>query len=172
MKSFFAIDPGLAARGGSGWAYFAAPGRLLFCGVLRNEKTWVELGARIRGQSELLDAIRDDIDSEAPVVCEWMQARYGNAKGDVQDLVNLNALSGHLGDYWVTATQWVGGVPAAVAQSRTRVALTPEERDVMAAACANTIKGMHKEIWSAVGIGLSVAGRCHRKCGWPEKEAA
>lgn len=161
---FVAIDPGLAKVGGSGWAKFGA-GRLVACGVVRNHKTWLTVPQRVRGQFTEFAYIAGVVQT----VCESMVQRYGPmaAKVPPQDLIDLNLLAGHLGDCWVTPTVWKGGVKQSIEQARTLHALTPEERVIFDAAIAATTKGTQKEIYSAVGIGLSVAKRAHRKCGWP-----
>lgn len=166
MTPFVAVDPGLSKVGGSGWAYFV-DGVLQAAGVLRNHKEWRELGQRIRGQYALLMSILDTLDPQTRVVSEWMLQR-GGSKIPPQDLIDLNALTGKLGDYYVTPTEWKMAIPRDVEISRTRCTLTPNELKVMDGACEKLPKSIHKEVSSAVGIGLSVAGRAHRKCGWPE----
>lgn len=165
---FVAVDPGLAKVGGSGWAYFQRR-VLVAAGVLRNHRTWVELGTRVRGQDALLEAVLLTCHPNTLVVSEWMTQRYGSwaKKIPPQDLIDLNALTGKLGDYYVTPTQWKMAIPREVEISRTRCALTPAETKVMDEACEKLPKSIHKEVSSAVGIGLSVSGRAHRKCGWP-----
>lgn len=166
--AFFAIDPGLAKVGGSGWSYFV-DGGVRAAGVLRNLKAWPELGQRLRGQRALFDAVRRHYDLDAPVVSEWMTKRYGPAarKMDVQDLIDLNALSGHLGTAWVTPTEWKGGVPRKVEISRSMMVLSASEKKIVETVLATLPKGVHKEVTSSIGIGLSVAGRAHKKVGWP-----
>ncbi len=167
---FVAIDPGLAKTGGSGWAYFGS-GALLDAGVLRNAKAWASLGARIRGQETLLhEVLSKRCDVNTLVVAEWMVQIYHGKGRSVppQDLINLNALTGKLGDYYVTPTEWKGKVARDLEQSRTRCTLSPVERNIVDASCGNLPKSVHKEVLSAVGIGLSVARRAHKKCGWPE----
>lgn len=160
--NFIAIDPGLAATGGSGWAFFLH-GRLSTCGVIRNPKG-TTVFERIRFQRAYAEQ-----NLGGARVCEFMTKRYGPAaaKMDVQDLIDLNALAGALGTYFVTPGDWKGGVPREVEQSRSWLALDEAERAVITEAFKGVPKSTHKEILSAAGIGLSVAGRCHRKCGWP-----
>lgn len=161
---FIAIDPGLAKVGGSGWAKFRC-GRLVAAGVVQNHKTWLTVPQRVRGQFTEFSYIAGAV----LTVCESMVQRYGPmaAKVPPQDLIDLNLLAGALGDCWVSATEWKGGVKREIEQARTLHALSPEERAVFDEAIAATTKGTQKEIYSAVGIGLSVAKRAHRRCGFP-----
>jgi hypothetical protein len=162
--SFISIDPGLAKTGGSGWAGFVNS-KLTLAGVVRNRKEWVTIPQRVRGQFDEFAYLAGD----TPTVCESMVQRYGAGAGKIppQDLIDLNLLAGALGDCWVSPTEWKGGVPREMEQARTKFHLTPEELAVVEAALKGLPKGVHKEVWSAVGIGLSVAKRAHKKVGWP-----
>lgn len=163
-SEFISIDPGLAKVGGSGWARLSH-GRLVSTGVVRNRKEWITINARVCGQFGEFAYLA----GETPTVCEQMVQRYGPGAGKIppQDLIDLNLLAGALGDCWVTPTQWKGGVARELEQARTLSVLSTEEKAIVTAACKPLPKGVHKEILSAVGIGLSVAGRAHRRCGWP-----
>jgi hypothetical protein len=162
-SSFYAVDPGLAKVGGSGWALFVHE-RLLAAGVLRNHKSWLTMGQRIRGQGDLFREVRMSC-GLYPVVAEHMIQIY---KVPAQDLIDLQTLAGFLGNAWVKPSAWKGGVKRDVEQTRSRCVLSPEEKIVVDEACSKLPKSIHKEVTSAVGIGLSVAGRAHKKCGWPE----
>lgn len=165
-EDFASVDPGLAKVGGSGWALWHEL-CLVDVGVLRNQKEWLTVPQRVAGQKAMLLSEVGCIGIE--VVCESMVQRYGRGAGKVppQDLIDLNLLAGHLGDVWVTPGQWKGSVPRDVEQARSKLALDADELTIVEEACAKLPKGVHKEVWSAVGIGLSVAGRAHRRCGWP-----
>jgi hypothetical protein len=162
---FVSVDPGLAKVGGSGWALWQ-DGRLVDADVLRNRKEWLTVPQRVAGQKLMLLLA---CGFPHQVVCESMVQRYGRGAGKVppQDLIDLNLLAGHLGDVWVTPGEWKGSVPRDVEQVRSRAALDEAERAIVEEACVKLPKSVHKEVWSAVGIGLSVAGRAHKRCGWP-----
>lgn len=161
---FISVDPGLAKVGGSGWARWEHL-RLVATGVVRNRKEWRTVPQRVNGQFNEFAYLA----GEAPVVCESMVMRFaaGSKTVGIQDLIDLNLLAGRLGDVWLTPTEWKGGVAREMEQARTRHALDLAETAVLEAALAATTKGTRKEILSAVGIGLSVCKRCHKKCGWP-----
>lgn len=163
-SEYIAIDPGLAKVGGSGWAKFVG-GRLTAAGVVRNRPEWKTIPQRVRGQFEEFAYIAGD----TPTVCESMVQRYGAGAARIppQDLIDLNLLAGALGDCWLTPTEWKGGVKREMEQARTLSVLTAEEKALVEAVCAKLPKGVRKEVLSAVGIGLSVAKRAHRRCGWP-----
>ncbi len=167
---FLAVDPGLAKTGGSGYAAFSRVGdvhRLVRAGVVRNHKTWGTLGSRIRGQRAAL--LTHAAYADGNVVSEWMTKRYGPLakKVDVQDLIDLNALTGALGNFYVTPGEWKGGIPRPTEIQRSLLVLDAQELGIYEAAISKLPKGCHKEVSSAIGIGLSVAQRAHKKVGWP-----
>lgn len=170
-QSFYAVDPGLAAKGGSGWAFFQ-DNELAAVGLLRNRPEWKMMGQRVRGQVALFREAKVRLYESglflsvlAPVVAESMVQIY---RVPAQDLIDLQTVSGALGSYFVRPGQWKGAVPRDVEISRTMAVLFEEEKEVLAAAASSVPKSLHKELTSAIGIGLSVARRAHRKIGWPE----
>ncbi len=143
--AFLSIDPGLRH---TGWALWEGD-RLVSCGLSRarsmalTERVW-EHRANIPLASEQR-------------CCERMQARYGNAKGDVQDLIDLNLLAGALGNEWITVREWKGSMPRAVEQRRTFQTLSEQEWALLPV--LKTPNSVGHDVWSAVGIGLYVLGR-------------
>ncbi len=146
--AFLSIDPGLRH---TGWALWEGD-RLVSCGLSRveqkmtfSERVWAHVAnVPMSGKFEQR-------------YCERMQARYGNARGDVQDLIDLNLLAGALGNEWVTVREWKGSMPRAVEQLRTWKALGDAERDRLPT--LKTPNSVGHDVWSSVGIGLYVLGR-------------
>lgn len=162
FTEFYTIDPGLRASGLARWV----DGELESVRLIRVPTKTVDLNGRIAEQAHL---IADEVAS-FPVVSERMvhiprRGRALRVKGyvDPNDLINLSLLSGRLGHYYVLASEWKGAVPREVEQDRSRLALKPCELALVERVLPASLR---KEAWSAVGIGLSILGRAHSKCGW------
>lgn len=162
----FTVDPGLDASGIARWDH----DRLVDVRLLRvpsklRGKSVVErVVAQSHALQEYLRVLPDW--AGAPIVGERMKHR-GRVRGKrpvpPDDLINLSLLSGALCDYWLLPSEWKGSVPREVEQSHSRSVLAPEELALVEAVLPASLR---KEAWSAVGIGLSVLGRCHLRCGW------
>lgn len=161
---FYTLDPGLQASGLARWER----GRLVHVQLLRAPAKMKGLVERIVHQSQALQEALGTFDllGQVPIVGERMKHR-GRVRGKrpvpPDDLINLSLLSGALCDYWVLPSEWKGTVPRDVEQSRSRAVLAAHELALVEAVLPASLR---KEAWSAVGIGLSVLGRAHSKCGW------
>lgn len=153
MSTLLAIDPGGAVVG---WALFFN-GELTDCGLSRSKaKTW---GLRAADHRQ---ALGDLIQGSDRVVCESMTWRGRNHKGSPQVLVDLNGIAGHLGREWRTPGEWKGMVPREIEAARTQHALSATELALLQAVKPPSLA---HNAWSAVGIGLSVLKRAHKRCG-------
>jgi hypothetical protein len=145
------LDPGLR---GSGVAWWAEDGSLLFVDYLRNPvkkgdgpAAWVGFDTL-----PLYDNRPDYFISEVPQVY-----RAGASKGDPDDLIQLAGVVGvfssifrattHLG---VKPREWKGQVPKDVHHARLVKTLTPEE---MAMVEASAPPSLRHNVLDAVGIG-------------------
>ncbi len=146
--AFFTVDPGLAKVGWARWDDGQC--RLADCGLSKSSSK--DFRTRIADHLSNIGIVSSD-----RVVCERMQARYGNAKGDVQDLIDLNLLAGALGNEWITVREWKGSMPRKIKQNRTCKTLTVAERALLPN--LKTPNSVGHDVWSAVGIGLYVLGR-------------
>lgn len=89
-------------------------------------------------------------------------------KIDVNDLLHVNLIAGALGNMYWEPSDWKGGVKRPMEQSRTWLALSPQERKLLPKTLTEIKKhpySLDHNVFSAVGIGLSVLGRAHMKCG-------
>ncbi len=152
MSFFLSIDPGVKSLGWAAWE-----GReLKACGLLRSpHKT---LTAHAAYYSEELDR---RYPFACARVCERMMARGKFSIVDAQDLIDLNLIAGRVGTGWLTPADWKGSVPRAIEQGRTKAALSAAELALLPKLKSPTSVG--HDVWSAVGIGLSVLGRAHKK---------
>lgn len=165
---FITIDPGLQASGVALWF----SGALADVKLVRCPKGSKGIQDRVEMQAASVLALASSWHSLFPlngaekilVVCERMFHRhYRGNRVDPNDLINLNLLSGRLGTHYILPSEWKGSVPREVEQDHSRYALLPCEL-----AKVDSVKpaSLRKEVWSAVGIGLSILGRAHQKCGW------
>lgn len=152
MSTLLAIDPGGQV---AGWAFFK-DGILFKVGLSRSKgKTWPQ---RARDHHTNLATLY----WADRVVCESMVWRGRNHKGSPQVLIDLNAIAGHLGREWRTPGEWKGHVDRDLEQARTRQALSASELALLEAVKPPSLA---HNAWSAVGIGLSVLKRAHKRCG-------
>lgn len=168
---FITLDPGMQASGYAVWNETL----LVDVGLLRVPSKVKTLHGRLRSQHAQLEEIlvqHSFHPEKNPVVCERMKhyprtrRKPGQKKAayiDPDDLISLSLLGGHLATYWVYPSDWKGGVPREVEQDHSRRALDVRERDIVEDVMPNSLR---KEAWSAVGIGLSILGRAHLRCGW------
>jgi len=163
---FFTVDPGLDASGIARWRSGVLEDvRLLRVPYKMRGKSVVE--RIVRQSHELQDYLASLPDwAGAPIVGERMKHR-GRTRGKrpvpPDDLINLSLLSGALCSYWLLPSEWKSSVPREVEQSHSKSKLSPEELALVEAVMPASLR---KEAWSAVGIGLSILGRCHLRCGW------
>jgi hypothetical protein len=163
-----AIDPGLQA---SGYA-FGAEGRVEAVGLLRAPPKVRDLHGRIRHQLAELWAVTDVLRPEVVVVERMFHRpkRRGMPYIDPNDLISVQALASALA-YAVVPPERVGlplphewkpKIPRDVEQSRTRMALRPDELLRVEAVLPASLR---KEAWSATGILLAALGRAHLPLG-------
>lgn len=153
MSTLLAIDPGGAV---AGYAFYV-DGVLFKVGLSRSKsKTW---GDRARDHAVALSEFTEFADR---VVCESMTWRGRNHKGSPQVLIDLNGIAGHLGREFRTPGEWKGMVPREVESARTQHALSAQELALLQAVKPPSLA---HNAWSAVGIGLSVLKRAHKRCG-------
>lgn len=151
MTSLLAIDPGGAVLG---WAYFVH-GVLSDVGLSRSKaKTWQARAVEHRAALAVMIVKADR------VVSECMQYRGSRGKGSPQILIELNGIAGHVAREWVSPFEWKGHVSRDVEAARTRLALSPEELLLL-----ETVRplSLAHNATSAVGIGLHLLGRAHKR---------
>lgn len=165
--NILSIDPGLAAKGGTGWALWT-DNILVAAGLATTSAYGLE--ARIIAiEHEIDGAIGDHIAGDLDeVVIEQMQVyTLDKQKGDQNDLIDLSLLGGRLSCLAETLTlvrpgTWKGQVPKSVLEKRTRATLGPGELQAFERGVEGVAKGAHHNVWDAVGIGLWRLGRSRR----------
>lgn len=154
-----AIDPGRNA----GWAAINRDLVLVGCGLVRDDsRSDTDRGVAIaRGIREALVARSLPVDGLA-IVVERM-ASYGSA--DANDLIGVSLSSGiaagRLSDRVeaVPARVWKGNAPKGITQRRTAALLTESELDLVGRELAGEPKGLHHNVWDAIGIALHATRR-------------
>lgn len=164
---FVSIDLGISASGYAYWQH----GRLVQTGLIRARPKTKGLTGRIEEQRVRWGEICRELALLGGfefTVIERMKhrpvyRRAGGKKGpyiDPQDLINLSLVSSVFGGkkYFVLPDEWKGTLDRDTEQSRSGAELDNSE---LALVDAVMPEGLRKEAWSAVGIGLSLLGRCH-----------
>lgn len=101
------------------------------------------------------------------VAVEVMTHRKGK-KLDPNDLLRINVIAGSLGTSFYEPSDWKGGVKRPMEQSRTWAALWPFEQKLLPKTLVEIKKhpySLDHNVFSAVGLGLSVLERSHLRCG-------
>ena len=154
MNNLISIDPGLVHLG---WAQWRS-GTLYRCGLSSIPREVKSLSERASRHHAAIQVVRDG----ERVYCERMMARGKFSSVDPQDLIDLNLVAGRLGTEFLTSDQWKGSVPRDVEQDRTQNALTADELKLLKPYDRTKKSGSGHNVWSAVGIGLSLLGRAHK----------
>jgi hypothetical protein len=153
-----ALDPGLRA---CGWAVFEEL-RLVTCGCARTKgsatgpEQWRKMAVEMHKAS--LCCTPDGL------AVEYMQTRKGMSAAH-DNLIQLTWVSGLLAGYLdtellaVPANDWTGGRKKEANHPVIESFLDASELAVLRKGMASTIKGHHKEVLDAVGIGLWAVGR-------------
>lgn len=165
---FSTLDPGLNASGLACWE-----GTRLYSVTLLRIMPRMHLKGcsdRIEVQKQLMiDYLFAQGFEGYPVIGERMRHRpmprgaKRKAYIDPQDLINLNLLSGALCDAWVEPADWKGTTSRETEQDHTACDLSNAELALVDEIMPDSLR---KEAWSAVGIGLSLLERTHKKFGW------
>lgn len=170
MSFLLSIDPGTRCIG---WAYWGE-GKLISCGRSTAPK-------KLKDYRDMLEYHRAQMKPLTPlpgsgdVACEVMVHRYGGGgkgkkrkKVDPNDLIRVNLIAGALGTSFFEPSDWKGGISREMEQARTWLELSASEKKLLPKTLAEIRKhpfSLDHNVFSAVGIGLSVLGRAHLKCG-------
>jgi hypothetical protein len=152
-----ALDPGLRA---CGWAVFDEL-NLVMCGCARTKGTATGPEQWRLMANATMEVVPHDIDGLA---VEYMQTRKGMSAAH-DNLIQLTWVSGLLAGYLdtellaVPANDWTGGRKKEANHPVIESFLDAAEMVVLRKGMASTIKGHHKEVLDAVGIGLWAVGR-------------
>ena len=160
-KILFSVDPGTR------FASLATFVDSELVGVLGMDVQSGTLAMRIRDMRAhpYLSAFPATAEDDQRVVIELPRVYPGDVKGDPNDLIDLAAVGGAFiplginGATFFYPRQWKGQMPKDVCQRRIEKVLQPIELS----ACERTMrryrKGMHHNLWDAIGIGLHALGR-------------
>ena len=158
------VDPGVRK---CGWALFEEE-RLVDCGwviagVAASRPQWVKTAR------ELLAEIFRHVPSE-----DWEDLRFAveqmhsrsTRKEAWESLLEISRMTGAFGAFaypcpveLVSPTKWTGRMKKEKHQKRTKLLLTPEERDIMVVTLAEAPVSAHSEVVDAIGMGLYLTGR-------------
>jgi len=162
--NLLSIDPGLAVKGGTGWAMWTDD--VLVAAGLATTRAY-SLEVRLK---EIEAIVKFECAGRFvhEVVIEQMQVyTLDKQKGDQNDLIDLSLLGGRLSALAETLTlvrpgTWKGQVPKSVLAKRARATLGPGELQAFKRGVTGVAKSAHHNVWDAVGIGLWRLGRSGR----------
>jgi len=159
VSNILSIDPGLAVKGGTGWALWSdrvlvAAGLATARGILLPKRiAEIEAIIKFERAGRLIHE----------VVIEKMQSyTLDKQKGDQNDLIDLSLLGGRLSALaedpenvtFVAPATWKGQVPKGIVEKRARAVLTPNELQAFERGVTGVAKSAQHNVWDAVGIGL------------------